>query len=161
MRKIRQATIQEAGILADLIQRANRPVAGMFNINRENTPTHPSFCTGEWIEQGVDRGETYFILEKDRFPVGCVACEFPEKSLAYLNRLAVLPEFQNQGMGRSLVDHIISLAADQGVKKLSIGIIAGHSTLRKWYEKIGFRVYEKKIFAHLVFDVLLMEYRIQ
>lgn len=41
-----------------------------------------------------------------------------------LERLAVLPEKRNQGLGKALVEHVLSKARELGVDGINIGIIA-------------------------------------
>ena len=154
--KIRPAAEADAQILAQIISAANIPVAGMFGLTRDNAPNHPSFCTREWIEKGMARGEAYYLAEIHGHAVGCVAYESPEPETAFLNRLAVIPEHQRQGMGRALVGHVIDLARARGNNQISIGIIHAHTVLKTWYESLGFSPAGVKQFPHLPFDVLFM-----
>lgn len=154
------ASPAEAKNLAQIIASANRSVARQFALDQENAPSHPSFCTADWIRVGQDRGETYFILEAKGKAVGCVAYESPEPEVAYLNRLAVLPEFQCQGMGKKLVDHIIDQAKKDQKQTISIGIIKAHVKLAAWYKALGFEPTGTKEFDHLPFDVQFMAYAI-
>ena len=100
---IRIASLADARPVAKIISRANQAVAQTFGLTRENTPTHPSFCTKDWIVKDLARDVQYFIHEIAGKAVGCVAYESAEKELAFLNRLAVLPEFQGRGVGEKLV----------------------------------------------------------
>lgn len=167
--EIREALISEAELLARIIREANIPVAEKFGLNWDNAPGHPSFCTGDWILKGMDRGERYFVTEMKgtqisgatdqtggKVPAGCVAYESPEPDLAFLNRLAVLPQFQGQGLGTCLVNHVKILARSGGKRKISIGIIKAHTGLRDWYQGLGFVPAGVKQFDHLPFDVLFM-----
>ncbi len=158
--KIHMASPVEAKTLAQIIARANRSVARQFALDQDNAPAHPSFCTADWIRDGQNRGETYFILEAKGKDVGCVAYESPEPDVAYLNRLAVLPEFQGQGMGKKLVDHIIDQAKKDQKKTISIGIIKAHLELAAWYGALGFERTGTKEFDHLPFNVQFMAYTI-
>ncbi len=156
-REISQADIKS---VAGIVSAANIPVAEQFGLNRDNAPAHPSFCTPEWIQEGVDRGERYFVCEVAGQAVGCVAYESPEPDLAYLNRLAVLPAFQNRGVGKQLVDHVILLSGADDKKQISIGIIKAHEELKTWYEGRGFVPSGTKVFDHLPFDVQFMMYQV-
>ncbi len=158
--EIHTASSAEAKILAQIIVRANQQVARQFALDQDNAPNHPSFCTEDWIRAGQDRGERYFILQAKGKAVGCVAYESPEPDVAYLNRLAVLPESQGQGMGKKLVDHIIDQAKKNQKKTISIGIIKAHLELAAWYESLGFEPAGTKEFDHLPFDVQFMAYSI-
>ncbi len=75
-----------------------------------------------------------------------------------LDRLAVLPEFPGQGMGKKLVDHIIDQAKKD--EKKTISIIKAHLQLAAWYGALGFEPAGTKEFDHLPFDVQFMAYSI-
>jgi predicted N-acetyltransferase YhbS len=154
---IRIATPADALLVANIISRANQPVAKRFGLTRENTPTHPSFCTQDWVVADFTRKVHYFIYEADQKVVGCVAYESAKKELAFLNRLSVLPEFQHRGIGKKLVAHLFDHARILGKQRVSIGIIAANNRLKNWYETLGFIPFETKILNHLPFDVLLMQ----
>ena len=77
-------------------------------------------------------------------------------SVAYLMRLAVLPEFRCRGFGAMLVQHIISQARRSAMSSISIGLIAEQSELAAWYRKLGFIPGETKRFKHLPFTVRYM-----
>jgi len=154
--KIRATTLQDASTLAHLISSANRDVAAQFGLTRENCPKHPSFCTADWVLADMARGECYFLAEDASGPMACVAFEPAGAGLAYLNRLSVLPAQQCQGVGAQLVQHVLQLASATASQRVSIGVIAQHIALQRWYSQLGFVAAETKHFAHLPFSVTYM-----
>jgi len=158
---IRTASRKEAPLLAGIICRANKKIARQFGLTRENSPKHPSFCTQDWILSDFKRGVQYFLYETAGKALGCVAYESAEKDLAFLNRLAVLPEFQGRGIGTKLVTHIFDHARNMDKTVISIGIIAANDRLKNWYATLGFTPLEIKKFKHLPFDVLFMTYHLK
>jgi N-acetylglutamate synthase-like GNAT family acetyltransferase len=158
--KIRQATDADANVLAGIISRSFADVALRFALTQENCPKHPSNCTAEWVREDQKRGVQYFIAEQDDVPSGCVALETASNEVCYLQRLAVLPDRRRRGIGRALVEHVISTARTTGAVCVALGIIATHLELRDWYRRLGFRDGEKKSFSHLPFEVLFMEMKI-
>ncbi|WP_163339914.1 GNAT family N-acetyltransferase [Desulfopila sp. IMCC35008] len=158
--EILQAERKDCELLASIVSKSNKDVAELFGLNVNNAPKHPSFCTSEWIVSELDRGQKYFLSTENGMPCGCVAFEQPDKDTAYLNRLSVVPEFRNKGIGGALVQHIIDYSYNSKVRDLSIGIIAEHTHLKEWYEKQGFREGALRQFAHLPFNVLYMHYEI-
>lgn len=139
-----------------LVRESNKDVAVKFNLNAENCPKHPSFYTESWVQADLDRGETYFILEDDSVPLGCVAYEIPSSGLAYLNRLSVLPKYRNRGIGARLVRHIVEHVRALSVQCISIGVIGEHADLQRWYNKLGFADGDTRRFPHLPFSVKYM-----
>ena len=156
-------TISEAGIenssnLARIIRVSNKDVASQFQLNKRNASKHPSFCRTEWVKEGMDRGETYFLCYIEKIMVGCVAFEHTEQDVMYLNRLAVLPGYRKKGCGRALVQHILSIGSQNKINRVSVGIIEKHHLLKQWYVSLGFTEKNVVKFDHLPFDVLYLEY---
>ena len=65
MIKIREVGQEWSGVLADIIRQSFKHVALRFLLNQENSPTHPSNCTIEWIREDFGKGKRFFILFKD------------------------------------------------------------------------------------------------
>jgi len=146
----------DADSIAFLVSTSNKDVADKFGININNTPKHPSFYNRDWVLSDFKHGEEYFIYKHNSIEMGCVAFENPRPGVAYLNRLSVLPEYQNKGIGELLVNYIFEYANTNNIQKISIGIIAEHLKLKKWYLKLGFVAGEIKEFEHLPFKVQYM-----
>ncbi|MBU2627787.1 MAG: GNAT family N-acetyltransferase [Proteobacteria bacterium] len=153
---IQPADNKDFQTLSRLIRQSYQDVAQRFNLTIENCPKHPSNCSEEWIKKDFNRGVAYHILLKDGMPAGCAALEKADAKVSYLERLAVLPEFRHNGLGRQLVVHMLNQARQMDAKTISIGIIAEQKELKKWYEALGFSLVEIKNFDHLPFQVALM-----
>jgi len=106
----------------------------------------------------MNRDVTFYILENKGQPVGCAALEKINDEVCYLERLAVLPGERRQGFGEALVKHVLSEARQLDVYRVQIGIIAEHTELHDWYEKLGFEEVESRKFPQLVFPVTFMAY---
>ena len=158
--KIREALSEDCRTVAALLRESSQDVAARFGLNAENCPKHTSFCTEAWVVADLARGERYFLAEVDGIPVACVAYEKPGGSLAYLNRLSVLPAYRCRGIGEALVRHVVDLARGDGLDTISIGVIGEHTDLQRWYTKLGFVSGEMKRFAHLPFSVRYMAYAV-
>ena len=158
--KIKGTNIDDAEQIALIVSQANKDVAEQFDINFENNPKHPSFYTTDWVLSDFDRGEQYFICCVDNVNTGCVAFEQPDPDTAYLNRLSVLPEHRRHGIGTKLVNFVLEYSKSKNIKFVSIGIIAAHEVLKKWYASLGFIEGETQKFDHLPFDVTYMRYHL-
>ncbi len=158
--KIRACTQEDIAILVKIIRTSFKDVAERFGLNQENAPRHPSNCTEDWIQKDMERGVTYFIIENQYSPVGCVALEPANSDACYLERLAVLPNHRRRGFGKALIAHVLSKAKLLGAHRVSIGIIAEHTELKDWYRRIGFIEGESKEFPHLPFRVTFMSYEV-
>lgn len=159
--KIRTCTQEDIGILTEIIRKSFRDVAERFSLTPENASSHPSNCTHNWIRYDMERGVTYFVLENESIIAGCVAFEKANDDVCYLERLAVLPEKRNQGIGKALVEFVLSKAHNLDVNLVSIGIISDHTELKNWYKKIGFVEGETRQFINLPFLVTFMYYNLK
>lgn len=157
---IQKSKAADAENIASLVSGANKDVADMFGITFENAPKHPSFYTAEKVLSDFSRGEEYFLFHEDGKSKGCVAFEQPNESTSYLNRLSVLPQYRHRGVGASLVHFILDYSSIKRVKNVSIGIIAEHEVLKKWYLDLGFVAGDVKQFDHLPFTVLFMHFNL-
>ena len=155
---IEQANKKDVDLLAKIVSESNKDVADMFGLNKTNAPRHPSFCKPEWILTEIERNQLFFIYNHDDVTKGCVAFEQPNENTAYLNRLSVLPQYRKKGIGSELVRHILRFSKEKGLREVSIGIIADHTRLMKWYQNLGFNKGAVQQFAHLPFKVLYMKY---
>lgn len=159
--KIQPANLHDAEIISFIVSQANKDVAEKFELTLENNPKHPSFYTKEWVLSDIDRGEEYFLYQKKGVNYGCVAFEQPNSDISYLNRLSVLPEYRHKGIGEQLVKHVLEYSSTKNIQMVSIGIIAEHTLLKKWYLKLGLVEGETKHFDHLPFDVTYMSYELK
>ena len=153
---ITDATEADVRLLASLIRESFADVAQRFGLTPENSPTHPSNCTPEWIRSAFAKGVRYYIVRTDQGPVGCIALEHANADLCYLERLAVLPSFRGYGLGKALVGHVMNKARELGAHRVEIGIISADAELREWYERLGFSVTATAQFEHLPFEVAFM-----
>lgn len=158
--KILPTGIDDADQIARVVSEANKDVAELFDLTIQNAPKHPSFCTVEWILADIERGQRYFVARSQETIQACVAFEQADADTAYLNRLAVLPACRRRGIGSALVNHILEHSKAKGIRTVSIGIIAEHDQLGKWYRRLGFVDAGTRRFEHLPFNVRYMHYHL-
>lgn len=150
-------TKKDINSLVQIISEANKPVALDLNLTLENCPKHPSNCNSGWIADAIGKGEIFFIIQVNGETVGCMAYQDATDDICYLNRLAVLPKFQNRGVGEVLVNHFESYAKKRSKIIIGIGVIDQNLKLKEWYSKLGFTQTKIKKFNHLPFNVCFME----
>jgi len=156
-KQIRVAAKEDIDVLVEIIRDAFEDVAFRFGLTPQNSPTHPSNCRPEWLAREMNRGVTFYILENEGQPAGCVALEKISDEVCYLERLAVLPKERKKGFGEALVKQALAEAKSLNVRRVQIGIIAEQQELHSWYEKLGFEDIESKTFPQLMFRVTFMD----
>jgi N-acetylglutamate synthase-like GNAT family acetyltransferase len=158
--EIREAGEKDCALLADLIRDSFADVAERYDLTRENAPTHPYFCTEEWVGAAMDKGVRFFVMEYNGSPAGCVAVENAGEGKFFMERLAILREARRKGLGEALVKHAIETAREAGARDLLIGVIAGELNLLEWYQRLGFIEVGRKFFEHLPFQVVFMSHKL-
>lgn len=102
---LRNATIKDVGGILKLL----RPLEEEGILVRRNR---------ELLEQEIAR---FVVLEHDHRIVGCAALyPFPDEAAAELACLAVETQSRDRGYGEAILNHMISIAKAQGMKKLFV-----------------------------------------
>jgi ribosomal protein S18 acetylase RimI-like enzyme len=66
----------------------------------------------------------------------------------YISNLAVLPEFEGQGIGSRLMAFAEDLACDSGLKKSSLIVAFSHERAKQLYERLGYQVVHSHLSSH-------------
>ena len=76
------------------------------------------------------------VARHDSQIVGAVLCGHDGRR-GYLNHLAVLPEYRNQGLGRSLVDRCLAALASLGILKCNIFLYTDNGSGEQFWNRCG------------------------
>ncbi|HBL84383.1 MAG: hypothetical protein A2Y17_04855 [Clostridiales bacterium GWF2_38_85] len=108
-------------------------------------------------------------LEKERNN-GCIMYAYllNDKMVAFLslsvrgevlciNDIAVMPDYQNQGIGNKLLHFSKSKAKELGCQKIRLGMIDDNTKLKAWYESHGFKTIDLKKYDTVFYTVGTME----
>lgn len=89
-----------------------------------------------------DQKHTFIIVYQDDKPVGFAAF-FPKhkisKTIFRLDKLYVLPDLHKKGLGKKLLDHIISIIKLHGASILELNVNRNNKAVA-FYEKLGFKI---------------------
>lgn len=99
-------------------------------------------ASGELIELMVTSG--HFVVAEARAPGDSpallgYACADVLVDTGQIIRLAVHPDAQRQGIGRSLLNHALSYCHDAGVRRVTINTQESNAASLRLYEQNGFR----------------------
>lgn len=94
--------------------------------------------------------ESYHLLVRDNAnrAIGVGRLHFISDTEAQIRYMAVVDNYQQQGIGRAIVRALEQYAAANNAKKI---ILHARENAVGFYEKIGYRVVEK---SHLLYDVI-------
>ncbi|MEK7093126.1 MAG: GNAT family N-acetyltransferase [Patescibacteria group bacterium] len=96
------------------------------------------------MQEHLPEPEEFFVAEENEKIVGCCALEIYSQRMAEIRSLAVLPEFQNRGIGGTLVEACLSAAKEKNIYEVLT--ITGSSGL---FEKHGFASFKNERYALL------------
>ncbi|MDP4129350.1 MAG: GNAT family N-acetyltransferase [Bacteroidota bacterium] len=95
-------------------------------------------------QQMVEYHHHFLILEYDSKPAGFASYALFEKTKkGKLNKIYVDPALQGKGLGRFLLDYIVSLVKEAGCQTLQLDVNR-YNKARYFYEKLGFLVTGEK-----------------
>ncbi len=120
---IRKATILDYNTIVSLWESAELPYKAKGRDSRKS------------VEKEMNKDSAYFLLaEIDAKAIGSVLLTHDGRK-GWINRLAVIPEYRNKGIGKALVDE-----AERILEELGIGIYA---CLIEDYNKSSLEVFQK------------------
>ncbi len=96
------------------------------------------------LSQQADQGQVFIIAQEDGEDIGFAAFGKNEPDIATykLFKLYLLPEKQGTGVGRFLVNEVISHARSAGARSLQLNVNRFNKA-RGFYEKLGFVIKEQ------------------
>ena len=81
---------------------------------------------------------THYLLCADNYPVATARFRLNAKDTAKIERIAVLKEHRNKGLGRKLVEHVSKdLKGKPDIKKI---VMSAQDYALPFYEKLGYTV---------------------
>lgn len=91
------------------------------------------------VKQDIEN-KVVLIALSDGEPVGCVRVEVKPDGTALLTRFAVKVTCQNNGIGKSLMNHVDKIMKKRGVKEISLYTASKAAPLIRFYYGRGFYI---------------------
>lgn len=92
---------------------------------------------------------TTFVAERDGRVIGYAAAQIghePPSDLGTVSYNAVDPDYQGQGVGTALVEHVVAYLWEQGARVLTVVTLECDEPARRIYERLGFRELTRLIY---------------
>lgn len=148
MYTIRQATIDDVAIIADLAERTWWPTySPILEKEQIGYMLGEIYSTEKIGSQLKNNTQSYLILEEGGKPVAFAGYsprdEDPE--IYKLHKLYCLPETQGKGYGKILINEVAKKTLDAGKHTLDLNVNR-YNKAKSFYEKMGFSVaYEEDV----------------
>ena len=111
-----------------------------MNLSNENNHRH-SNMTYEELKERFDNGIKMYGYYNEEKLIAYLSLEEKEYEIK-IRDIVVLPEYQNKGIGRILLDWAKEQTIKSKKSKLILRFIYDNKKLKEWYEKYGFSVTE-------------------
>lgn len=93
------------------------------------------------IERYRERGELFGLLGAEPRPLGMVlAVPTDEPGETELVSVAIAEAYQDRGLGRHLVEHVLRHLTQQGRRRALVGTSSAGLGALRFYQRLGFRV---------------------
>ncbi|WP_188668218.1 GNAT family N-acetyltransferase [Legionella impletisoli] len=113
-------------------------ISFLCNLDRLCFPDYPHDMRERLLTLLNDRNYRLVIASLNEIPVGKAHIHWMSTKSARLSDIAILPEFQAQGLGRELIAHCINYALDQKRSMLYLDVQTKNSHAIKLYTRLGF-----------------------
>lgn len=91
------------------------------------------------IRSGLDSSlDTYFVYVDHGYILGYSVIRILADE-GEIQRVAVWPEYRGQGIGRKLMDAMVTFSRARGVRDIALEVREGNERARKLYESYGFK----------------------
>lgn len=111
-----------------------------MNLSNENNHRH-SNMTYEELKERFDNGIKMYGYYNEEKLIAYLSLEEKEDEIK-IRDIVVLPEYQNKGIGRILLEWAKEQTIKSKKSKLILRFIYDNKKLKEWYEKYGFSVTE-------------------
>jgi diamine N-acetyltransferase len=148
--------------VVNVLNVSHSTVANEFGFTRETNPTNNAFIDEQTLRAQLKNGIDLYAMSTGDKLIGCIAIEKSSKETGtfYIEKVSVVPEYRNQGIGVELMNFATSKIIESGGNVISIALIDSNHKLKKWYSKQGFIETGVKEFEHLPFSVCFMNKKI-
>lgn len=142
------ATGDQADILSDFINQAYRGESSRRGWTTEADLLDGQRIDPQMVQEMIGPENKIFLVaydeEKDHRMVGCVHLQKVANNECLLGTLTVLPEAQNRGVGRQLLEESEAVARSWECQNISMKVLASRRELIDWYCRRSYRLTGEK-----------------
>ena len=92
------------------------------------------------IKGNSDGKVSLIVVEIDEKIVGALKLHRPQAHIGKGGKVAVLPEFRNQGIGKLLYKAAIKIFDMEGRRKVTDSLVGDNNSVFKMFERLGFEI---------------------
>lgn len=131
--RLREATEADAETVASILRSAFEEYRGWLD-----PPSGAHAETADTVREKMKTAGVIVALAGEE-AAGCVFFQ-PGEGLLYFSRLAVLPAYRRQGLGRLLIEQVEERARAMRLPRVRLGVRIVLDRQRAYYERLGYHV---------------------
>ena len=97
------------------------------------------FYAPEALQKQMEQGHQFIICYDGGQPVAFASWSEASPDIFKLHKIYIITGQQGKGIGRYIIDHIVSKLKQTGAKELRLNVNIHNRTAKAFYEKTGFR----------------------
>jgi ribosomal protein S18 acetylase RimI-like enzyme len=154
---IREATPDDAATISDLNDTVQAVHAEALP-HIFKPPTPETFSTAEVRAILDDPQQHIYIAYVDDRPAGYIYVQIGERrespirramQLLYIHHISVNPEHQGTGVGKALIDHVKTVARENGIDHLELDVWSFNTHAQAFFQRQGFEPYNVRMWLDL------------
>lgn len=136
-------TTEDLAIIQQLIHKIWKPTYKAILSEAQMDYMLATMYNLQTLEEQVKQGQQFLILDYNKESIGFAAFEFNFEipGTTKLHKIYMLPVQQGNGLGKILLNHIITTTKEAGQKKLVLNVNRENTALN-FYKHIGFSISE-------------------
>ena len=138
--EIRSVKTEELWACLGTLHAAFGESARKYGYTQESYPSSGAYVTIDDLKSAKERGVHMYAAFVGDTVAGYVQLEKKKDGIYMFRRFAVLPEYQNIGLGKALIAHCRKRASAIGVRKIELLMMYENTDLLAFYERNGFRL---------------------
>ena len=151
---IRTAKISDLNILKEIGKRTFIETFASENSSKNMTEyLESAFTTEKLMSELTNMNSEFYFAEMEGEVVGYLKINFNDSQTELkvsnaleIERIYVLKEFHSKKVGQLLYDKAIEIAKNKNLKNVWLGVWEQNPRAIRFYEKNGFKVFDKHIF---------------
>ena len=122
-------------------------------------PWYQPYDSDQEVAADLASAGDLLFLDHGRQAIGFLWLRWPDLDVAEIEPVGVLPQYQGRGFGRQIMLAGLNMAAQQGGRKVMVGVWSQNAAALALYERLGFRETTRKLFV--AYDLTLPEMRLK
>ncbi len=141
---IHEASPLEIEIIRSLIQRIWKPTYREILSEEQMDYMVEKMYDVQTLQDQMDEGHQFLILNEDNSPVGFAGFQpdYPEQGTCKLHKIYLLPETQGKGLGKMLLNEVVSRAKSAHQNSLLLNVNRYNKAF-DFYKSYGFEIKEE------------------